>query len=167
MYLEGENVKMSRRKISLLAVFIGLSVVGSSIKIPAIIGSVALDTFPALLAAAFLGGGAGAVVAGLGHMISAFLGGMPMGPLHIVVAVEMAILAFLFAYTWKKRWLASSLFVFGNTILAPMPFIFLYDWAFYIALVPSLLIGSIVNTVVALLLIPRIFHVAKKGVVKG
>lgn len=166
MYSEEENEKMNGRKISLLAVFVGLSVVGAFLKIPAIIGSVALDAFPALLAAAFFGGGPGAIVAGAGHMISALLGGMPMGPLHIVVAVEMAILAFVFAYTWKKKWLASSLFVFGNAILAPIPFIFIYDWAFYVALVPSLLIGSIMNTAVALLLIPRIFHVASKGVVK-
>lgn len=167
MYSEEESVKMNGRKISLLAVFIGLSVIGASIKIPAIIGSVALDVFPALLAAAFFGGGAGAIVAGVGHMISALLGGMPIGPLHIVVALEMAILAFLFAYTWKRKWLASAVFVLGNTLLAPIPFIFIYDWAFYVALVPSLLLGSIVNIAVAFLLIPRMLHIVNRGVVKG
>lgn len=165
MYSEEESVKMNGKKISLLAVFIGLSVVGASLKIPAIVGSVALDVFPALMAAALFGGGAGAIVAGLGHLISALLGGMPMGPLHFVVAVEMAILAFVFAYTWKRKWLASVLFIFGNAILAPIPFIFIYDLAFYVALMPSLLIGSILNTAVALLLIPRIYQI--KGVVKG
>ncbi|TKC14841.1 ECF transporter S component [Robertmurraya kyonggiensis] len=158
---------MNGKKISLLALFIGISVVGASLKIPAIIGSVALDAFPALLAATFFGGGAGAIVAGVGHMISALLGGMPMGPLHFVVAVEMALLALLFAYTWKRKWLASVLFIFGNAILAPIPFIYIYDWAFYVALVPSLLIGSIVNTAVALLLISRIQHIFTRGVVKG
>lgn len=167
MYSEEENEKMNGKKISLLALFIGLSVVGASLKIPAIIGSVALDAFPALLAATFFGGGAGAIVAGVGHMISALLGGMPMGPLHFVVAIEMALLAFLFGYTWKRKWLASGLFIFGNAILAPIPFILIYDWAFYVALVPSLLIGSIVNTAVALLLIPRIFHLFTRGAVKG
>ena len=43
---------MNVRTISTLAVFIALSVVGAFIKIPSPIGSMALDSFPALLAAA-------------------------------------------------------------------------------------------------------------------
>lgn len=171
MCLEEGSAKMNGRKISLLAVFIGLSVVGASIKIPAIIGSVALDAFPALLAAVFFGGAPGAVVAAFGHLVSALLGGMPMGPLHFIVAVEMGILAFCFAYMWKRKWLASVFFVFGNTVLAPLPFIYFYGLAFYSALLPSLLVGSVVNTVVALLLIPRLHSFFKgvydKGAVKG
>lgn len=162
---------MNGRKISLLAVFIGLSVVGASIKLPAIIGSVALDAFPALLAAVFFGGVAGAIVGGFGHMMSALLGGMPMGPLHFIVAAEMAILAYVFSLTWRKKWMASSIFVIGNGLIAPLPFILFFDVAFYLALVPSLLIGAIINTAVALVLIPRLqsffqgaYH---KGAVKG
>lgn len=161
---------MTGRKISLLAVFIGLSVVGASIKVPAIIGSVALDAFPALLAAVFFGGGAGAVVAGFGHLMSALLGGMPMGPLHFIVAIEMAVLAYIFALTWKRKWLASMVFIIGNGLIAPLPFVFFFDVSFYIALVPSLLIGSVINTAVAMVLIPRLqafFQgVYGKGVIK-
>lgn len=171
MYLEEENEKMNGRKISLLAVFIGLSVVGASIKIPAITGSVTLDAFPALLAATFFGGVPGAIVAALGHIVSALLGGMMMGPLHFIVAVEMGILVFCFAHLWKRKWLASAFFVFGNAILAPLPFIYFYGIPFYTALLPSLLIGSVINTVVALLLIPRLSPIFKgayeKGTVKG
>lgn len=170
-YLEEGSEKMNGRKISLLAVFIGLSVVGASIKIPAIIGSVALDVFPALLAAAFFGGGAGAIVAGFGHMMSALLGGMPMGPLHFIVAIEMAILAYLFAFMWKKKIVASIVFIIGNALIAPLPFIFFFDFTFYLALLPSLFIGSVINTVVAFLIIPRLssfFQEAyAKGAVKG
>lgn len=170
-YSEEENEKMNVRKISLLAVFIGLSVVGASIKVPAIIGSVALDAFPALLAAVFFGGGAGALVAGFGHLMSALLGGMPMGPLHFIIAVEMAVLTYLFALTWKRKWLASMIFIVGNGLIAPLPFILFFDVSFYIALVPSLLIGSVMNTAVALLLIPRLqvfFQgVYSKGAIKG
>lgn len=162
---------MNVRKISLLAVFIGLSVVGASIKIPAPIGSVALDAFPALLAAVFFGGGAGAIVGGFGHLVSALIGGMPMGPLHFIVAAEMAVLVFLFAKLWRSRWLASTIFVIGNAIIAPLPFIFFFDVAFYIALLPSLFVGSLFNGVVALILIPRLSSffegIYYKGVVKG
>jgi len=54
--------------MSLLALFIALSVIGASIKSPAVIGSVALDVFPALFSSVLIGKRTGAVVAGLGHM---------------------------------------------------------------------------------------------------
>lgn len=164
---------MNGRKISLLAVFIGLSVVGAAIKIPAIIGSVALDAFPALLAAAFFGGGAGAIVGAFGHLVSAVLSGMPMGPLHFVVAAEMALLAFVFAFMFNrgKKLLASTVFVIGNAFVAPLPFILFFDVSFYMALLPSLFIGSLLNMVVASMLIPRLSSfiegVYHKGAVKG
>lgn len=52
---------MNVKKISTLALLIALSVVGAMIKIPAVVASVSLDSFPALLAGALLGGGAGAI----------------------------------------------------------------------------------------------------------
>ncbi|MFD1851598.1 hypothetical protein [Oceanobacillus bengalensis] len=45
---------MGARKMSILALFITLSVIGAAIKVPAILGSVALDSFPALLVPHFL-----------------------------------------------------------------------------------------------------------------
>ena len=53
---------MNIKKISLISLFIALSVAGASIKIPAIVSSVALDMVPALLAGVILGGGSGAFV---------------------------------------------------------------------------------------------------------
>lgn len=53
---------MNIKKITLLALFIGLSVVGAMIKIPAVVTSVALDAFPALLAAVYFGPLAGGIV---------------------------------------------------------------------------------------------------------
>src|SRR5699024_11235420 len=64
-------IHLSAKKMSLLALFIALSVIGASIKIPAVIGSVALDVFPALFASVLIGKRTGAVVAGLGHILTA------------------------------------------------------------------------------------------------
>ncbi|GAM12208.1 substrate-specific component CblT of predicted B12-regulated ECF transporter for dimethylbenzimidazole [Mesobacillus selenatarsenatis SF-1] len=141
-----------------MAMFIALSAVGASIKIPAVIGSVALDSFPALLAAGLLGGPAGAAAGGLGHLLSAIIGGMPLGPLHLLVAGEMALLAYLFALLYKngKRWSAGVLFIMGNSFAAPLPFIFLMGKSFYLAIVPSLFAGSLLNTLLALIVLPRI-----------
>lgn len=152
------NVKMKSRMLSLLALFSALSTVGAAIKIPAIVGSVAFDVFPALLAAALLGSGAGALVGALGHLLSALISGFPLGPMHVFIAIEMALLVFLFGvlYQKNKKGTASVLFILANTFAAPLPFIILMNKAFYVALVPSLFIGSLINTVIALVAIPRL-----------
>lgn len=158
MEKERKQVKMNTKKISLISLFLALSVAGASIKIPAIVSSVALDMVPALLAGVIFGGGPGAFIAFLGHLLSAFIGGMPLGPFHFVIAVEMALLVWLFAILYRKgkRMLASTLFVLGNTFAAPLPFLFLMGTGFYIGMIPSLLIGSLFNVVLALLLAPRL-----------
>ncbi|MBP2242409.1 putative membrane protein [Cytobacillus eiseniae] len=149
---------MRAKKMAFISLLVALTAIGAAIKIPAPIGSIALDAFPALLAAALLGGPAGAVVGGMGHLLSALLGGMPLGPLHFVVAIEMAFLSIVFAYLYRtgKRWQAGILFILGNTFAAPLPFLFLISKAFYLSIVPSLFIGSAVNTVIALVIIPRL-----------
>lgn len=152
---------MNIKKITLLALFIGLSVVGAMIKIPAVVTSVALDAFPALLAAVYFGPLAGGVVGGAGHMVSAIIGGMAMGPLHLLIALEMFVLVCLFGsfYQRGRKYAAAAVFFIGNALIAPVPFIFIFSFAFFTALLPSLVIGSFVNTVVAMLLIPRVSRV--------
>jgi uncharacterized membrane protein len=165
MFLEMGNVKMKSRTLSLLALFSALSAVGAAIKIPSTIGSVAFDVFPALLAAALLGSGAGAIVGALGHLLSALIAGFPLGPMHVLIAIEMAFLVFIFGVLYKKnkKGTASILFILANAFAAPLPFIVIMNKAFYIALVPSLLIGSIINTVIALVAIPRLKGLFKQN----
>lgn len=140
---------------------VALTSIGGAIKVPAIIGSVALDSFPALLASVLIGGIAGGIVGTAGHLLSALLGGMPLGPLHGLIAVEMFFLAYLFGLFYRngKKWLAGVLFVFGNTIIAPLPFIFFMSKAFYLSLIPSLFIGSFLNMLIAFIVIPRLVKV--------
>ncbi|UII56192.1 ECF transporter S component [Cytobacillus spongiae] len=149
---------MKAKKLSYIALFIALSVVGASLKIPAIVGSVALDAFPALLASALLGGSLGGVVGAMGHLLSALLAGMPLGPMHAVIAFEMFALVWLFHYYYHRgqKLLSILVFVIGNTLLAPLPFLFLMGIGFYLAIVPSLFIGSVLNIFVAVVLIPRL-----------
>ena len=153
-------MKMSIKKISLISLFIALSVAGASIKIPAIVSSVALDMVPALLGGVMFGSIAGAIIAFVAHLLSALLGGMPLGPFHLLIGLEMAVLVWLFAMFYKKRnkWLASILFVVGNTLIAPLPFLFLMGIGFYLGLLPSLFIGALINTVIAVILAPRLIR---------
>ncbi|MGD6902889.1 ECF transporter S component [Bacillus infantis] len=152
---------MKNKKMMLAALFIAFSAIGAAVKIPAVIGSVALDSFPALAAAALLGGGSGSIVAGLGHLLSALVGGMPLGPLHFLVAAEMAVLVWVYGKLWGsgRRKMAFAIFAAGNTFAAPLPFLFLMGTGFYIAIVPSLLIGSLLNGLLAFWAVPRISRV--------
>jgi uncharacterized membrane protein len=161
------NVKMKSRMLILLALFSALSAVGAAIKIPAIIGTVAFDVFPALLAAALLGSGAGAIVGAFGHLLSALISGFPLGPMHVLIAIEMALLVYLFGILYKKnkKVTAGILFILMNTFAAPLPFIILMSKAFYFALVPSLLIGSMINCVMAIVVIPRLRALFKQNLI--
>jgi uncharacterized membrane protein len=151
---------MSIKKVSLISLFIALSVAGASIKIPAIVSSVALDMVPALLGSVMFGSIPGAIIAFVAHLLSALLGGMPLGPFHLLIGFEMAVLVWLFAIFYKKgkKWLASILFVAGNTLVAPLPFLFLMGMGFYLGMLPSLFIGALFNTVISLVLAPRLIR---------
>ncbi|KMM36722.1 ECF transporter S component [Guptibacillus hwajinpoensis] len=161
---------MNGKRASILAIFIALSVIGAFIKIPAIVGSVALDVFPALVAAVLLGSRSGALIASFGHLLSALLVGLPLGPLHLLIAAEMAALVWLFGNLYKnnKRKLATVSFLVGNAFVAPLPFLFILGSGFYVALVPVLVVGSLLNLGLGIVLIPRLaMIVEKKGVVNS
>jgi uncharacterized membrane protein len=155
---------MKGKLVSGLAMLTALSVVGAMIKIPAIVGSVALDVFPALLAAVLFGPRAGAVVGAMGHLLSALAGGFPLGPMHYLIAIEMAVLVWVFGRLYHNhKILASGLFILGNSFAAPLPFIYLMNTGFYLGIVPSLLIGSIINAAIALIAIPRLSSFVLQG----
>src|SRR3954452_17819137 len=99
---ERTEKKMSIKKMSLISLFIALSVAGASIKIPAIVSSVALDMVPALLAGVILGGGLGELIALLGHLLSAFIGGMLLVLVHDKIVVELAFIVSMSALFYRK-----------------------------------------------------------------
>ena len=76
-----------------LAIFSALSVVGSLIKIPSPVGSLAFDSFPGFFVALLFGPAEGALVSGLGHIATAATSGFPLGILHIPIAIGMALAA--------------------------------------------------------------------------
>ncbi len=139
-----------------LSLFLALSAIGGMVKIPAVIGTVALDSMPALLVSSLYNGRKGAIVAGGGHIISSMYAGFPLGPLHILIAAEMALFVWLFGYVFSKgkRVLSALLFFIGNGVLAGIPFIFILSTSFYFAILPSLLAGSLINLTIAHFLYP-------------
>jgi predicted membrane protein len=146
------------RRLAMLVMFISLAVVGSMIKIPFTLGSIALDSAPAVVAALLLGPLFGAAVAFVGHLMSAWFGGFPLGPLHLLVAVEMGLLLYVVGMLAKRGWKkASALFFFiGNAWLAPLPFAFFISWSFVWTILPSLSLATAINLTIALLVVPTL-----------
>ncbi|MGB6407054.1 MAG: ECF transporter S component [Planococcus donghaensis] len=149
---------MTTKKLALAALFISLSAIGGMIKIPLGIASIALDATPALVAVLFFSAPLVGTIAAFGHLISALFGGMPLGPFHLMIAIEMWAVLWLFAklHHAGKHWLKWLAFIIGNGVVAAIPFYFLLSPAFFYAAVPALLIASLINAAVAALLLPHV-----------
>ena len=161
---------MQLKKLTLTALFVALCVVGGMIKIPSGIGSLALDTVPALISAAFLPPVFSGIAAMLGHTASAMYAGFPLGPFHVLIALEMFVIVIIFARLHKaERPIAKWLFfIVANGLIAPLPFYFLISPAFFIGAIPFLLLATIVNAVVAAVVMPSLQHIVtgRLGVLK-
>ncbi|OQP05971.1 ECF transporter S component [Geobacillus sp. 46C-IIa] len=157
------------RRFAWLAVCLALSVIGSFIKLPTFVGSIALDSAPALVAAAVLGPRAGATVAGLGHFISAYVGGWPLGPFHWLVACEMAGLSALFAAMYGRGWRfgGAAAFFVGNVFLAPLPLVVSFGWPFVAAIIPPLSAAAAANVLIAMAVMPSVVRLATKAGVRA
>lgn len=152
---------MSIRKLALAALFVSLSAIGGMIKIPLGLASIALDSMPALVAVLFFSAPLAGTIAAFGHLISALFGGMPLGPFHLIIAAEMWAVVWLFAKLHRagNLWLKWPAFIFGNGVLAAVPFYFLLSPAFFYASVPGLVIAASINAGVAALLMPYVLKV--------
>lgn len=152
---------MGTKKLALAALFISLSAVGGMIKIPLGIASIALDSMPALLSVLFFSAPLAAVIAIFGHLISAFLGGMPLGPFHLLIAAEMGLIVWLFAklHAAGMKRLKWVVFVGFNGVIAAVPFYFLLSPSFFYATVPALLVAAAVNAAAAAVSIPYLLRI--------
>lgn len=145
------------------ALIAALCAVGGFVKIPVFTTSAALDSAPAMLAAFLISPLFASIAASLGHIASAVTSGMPLGPLHVLIALEMLGIVYIFALLHAKGWTkAKWLWMFvGNSLLAPLPFYFIIAPSFYFLAVPGLMIATALNISVALLCAPIIVRVKK------
>lgn len=91
---------MTTRKLTIMALLVGISILGANTKV---LGSIALDSFPAFLGALLLGPLTGAVIGAVGHIFSATLAGFPFSvPVHLIVAAMMAVTMYTFAFAYAK-----------------------------------------------------------------
>lgn len=143
--------------LTLTAMFAALAVVGSFIKIPVPPGTAALDSTAAFVSMAFLPAPLAAAAGAIGHIATALTSGFPLSlPIHLLIAVEMAIVAGVAALIYKRGRRAMSWvwIIVANGILSPIPYYFILSPAMYIAVAPGILIATSINVVVAAILIP-------------
>jgi len=87
------------KTLVIVALFVAMSFAGSQIRI---FGTIAFDALPGFIAALLLGPTAGAAIGLLGHLFTSATAGFPLSlPLHLVVAVAMAITMYGFGGTYK------------------------------------------------------------------
>ncbi|MBN8234834.1 ECF transporter S component [Halobacillus kuroshimensis] len=155
------------KKFVWTAMFTSMAALGGLLKIPVGIGSIALDAVPALLASILLGPVSGAVAGGLGHLLSALTGGFPLGPFHLFISVEMAMLLLLFPFIYNKsRWMGYLFFITFNSLVLPLPFLWMMNSVFYWALVPALTAGACINVILFCFVLQKI-KPALMGVKEG
>lgn len=153
--------KVTTTKLTYSGVLIALSFIGAMIKYPGT--TIALDSMPGFFAAIFLGPVYGAIVAAMGHFLTALTSGFPLTlPMHLEVMLLMALTAFIFGKIYLRGFkkLANIVAIIFNgpisaavagalaSILA-LPF---KGNALFLAMVIPLTIASIVNIVAASIL---------------
>ena len=154
---------MKLQRLTLTALFAAMCVIGGLIKIPSAIGSLALDTVPALLSVAFLPPLFSGIAATLGHVASAMYAGFPLGPFHVLIALEMFTIVVIFSHLHKAGYtfMKWGFFILANGLLAPLPFYFLVSPAFFVGILPSILVATLLNAAVAAAVIPALQQVTK------
>lgn len=142
--------------VVLTALIGALCAIGSFIKVPGFITTAALDSAPAFISVVFLpplySGFAGAI----GHFATAFTSGFPFGPLHILIAVEMFVIVLVFNLLHRHHFkILKWVFLIGaNGILSALPFYFLISPSFFIGVLPSLIIATLLNGMITWITMP-------------
>lgn len=150
------NTTFSARRLAIMAALIALSAVGSFIKIPGPLGSIALDAAPGFFAALGFGAWPGFLVIAIGHLLSASLTGFPLSlPVHIAIAIGMGGCALLFRWLGRRSraMLVVALVVtaLANSLGLGLILLPIGGWGMYLGAIPSLLLGAVVNLAIAAL----------------
>jgi len=145
---------ISARRLAVMAIFIALAAVGSLIKIPSPVGTIGLDSAPGFFVAIGFAGWMGAVVAAVGHLITAAVVGFPLSlPVHLVLAVGMAACAFVFGWLGRKGTVGLIAgFVLAallNSVVLGLIMLPIGGVVAYTATIIPLLIGATMNLAIA------------------
>jgi len=140
------------RRVARLSIFTALSAVGAMTKIPSPTGTVALDSCLGYFSAAAFGYGEGALIAALGHLLTALTTGFPLGiPVHCYIALQMALWVMVFRFFTVRvhPFMGIVVAVLLNGIASAYLIIPFGGIGLATALVVPLLVGSAANVIIA------------------
>jgi len=101
--INDKKVFWTSKRIARMAIFIAMSAVGAMVKVPSPTGTVALDAAFAFFSAVAFGWKEGAIVAALGHLLTALTTGFPLSmPMHLFIAFQMSVYVSIFQLVVKK-----------------------------------------------------------------
>jgi len=142
-------------RIARIAIFTALCAVGSLIKIPSPVGSLAFDSAAGFFAALYFGVFEGAMVSGIGHMATAVVSGFPLGYLHLPIALGMALAGGSVGFINKanKTWGFIPALTVGVIINTAFTFVVVpdpnYGLSIALAFIPFVFAAAVLNVVVA------------------
>lgn len=142
----------SSKRIARMAIFIAMSAVGAMVKVPSPTGTVALDAAFAYFSAIAFGWREGALVAALGHMLTALSTGFPMSfPMHLFIAFQMGVFVSLFAVAARKIhvWVGVIIGIICNGPVSSILVWPIGGIGLTVSLLIPLTIGSIINISIA------------------
>ena len=89
--LDNTKKTSSALRVARISIFTALSVIGSFITPYPVMPTIAFDSSPGFFAALYFGILDGFLITGLGHIITALINGFPLGSLHYIIALGMAL----------------------------------------------------------------------------
>ena len=147
----------SALRVARISIFTALSVIGSFITPYPVMATIAFDSSPGFFAALYFGVLDGLLITGLGHIITAVINGFPLGTLHYVIAVGMALAGGAMGLLNKtnKKWgfIPASLAAIAiNTVLSVI-MVPTLGWSVTITVVTiPLLLAATLNAAIAVIL---------------
>lgn len=145
----------SAYRVARISIFSALCVIGSFIHPPSPIQTVAFDSAPGFFAALYFGAIDGFLVTGIGHVITSIVNGLPLGILHLPIALGMALAGGVMGLVNRvsHRWSFIPAVICGIAINTTLFVIVVptMGWPAAIAFAPFLLLASTMNGVVAAL----------------
>ncbi|SFH32362.1 alpha-ribazole transporter [Desulfotomaculum arcticum] len=140
------------KRISIIAVFIALSAVGSLIKIPSPVGTIGLDSAPGYFVALAFSGPQGAAVIAAGHLLTSAIVGFPLTiPIHLFIAAQMALWALTFRWINNKFGIIAAVVAAAvlNGVVSSFTMVLIGGIGAVIGVMPFLVVGSAINAVIA------------------
>lgn len=152
---EHQDIKLSAwnvKRLSIMAIFIALSAVGALIKIPSPAGTIGMDSAPGFFSALAFGGLTGAIVIAFGHLLTAAVIGFPMTiPIHLYIALQMALWALAYRWVNEKLGLIPAVIVgiILNGVVSSFAMLPIIGMGGVMGLMPFLVAGAALNVIIS------------------